>query len=148
MGLGPRVGSEYRKTWPEPDPLPFLVVLCWRRKSLTKKKEEEARGFPSESESQGELVEASHRRVGAWRVLAIVVARCDDEDQKVGATCFHGCCGIEARESSRRPVPWRRALLWSQKFWQHLLLQQHFVGSIRIVLIPFFNFFFSFWFCG
>ena len=27
MGLGPQVGAEYRKTRPEPDPLPFLVLV-------------------------------------------------------------------------------------------------------------------------
>ena len=41
----------------------------------------------------------SHRRVGAWRVLAIVVARCDDEDQKVGATCFHGAAGSKLEKA-------------------------------------------------
>ena len=41
-------------------------MLCWRRKSLTKKKKrEEERGFSSESEPQGEPVRASHRRVKA-----------------------------------------------------------------------------------
>ena len=41
-------------------------MLCWRRKSLTKKKKrEEERGFSSESEPQGEPIRASHRRVKA-----------------------------------------------------------------------------------
>ena len=39
------------------------------------------RGFPSESEPQGEPVGASHRRVTARRVLAVVVARSVDGDQ-------------------------------------------------------------------
>ena len=62
--------------------------------------------------------------------------------RSVFATRSHGCCGLEARESSRRPVPWRRALLRSRKFRQHLLLQQRFAGSIRISLLLFIIFFF------
>ena len=46
----------------------YILVLCWRRTSLTKKKKKKKEVFPSESEPQGEPVEASHRRVGARRL--------------------------------------------------------------------------------
>ena len=46
----------------------YIPVLCWRRKSLTKKKKEEERGFPSKSEPQEEPVRASHRHVKPRRL--------------------------------------------------------------------------------
>ena len=75
-----------------------------KKKEFNEKKKEK-KGFPSESEPQGEPVGASHHRVGARRVLAVVDAHCLNGDQKVGAMRYHGCCRIEAQESSRRPFP-------------------------------------------
>ena len=44
--------------------------------------------------------------------------------------------GVQTRESSRRPVPRRRALLRLREFRQHLLLQQRFAGPSNLSLSP------------
>lgn len=102
--------------------------------------------FPLEETLTFENREKGLKSVFGWWRNSWVETDDRSESPWLFAQSSDGRCRFEARESSWRSVPRRRAILRAREFWQHLLLQQRLAGSILLNLISNLCLFFYFLF--